>query len=74
MKNINMLNAIENAENAVKEIRKTGCEQNGKICADCPCLLHSEVTEDDFCAVERLKNILEIIEDNTLDQYNPNLN
>ena len=72
MKNIDMLNAINGTSDGLSILSNTGCKQNHGECEECPCCIQHEIAGY-ICGVEKMKQILEAIEDNTLHEYDPNI-
>ena len=72
MKNIVMLNAIYETMDDLSILSNTGCKQYHGACEECPCCIQNEIAGY-ICGVEKMKQILEAIEDNTLNEYNPNI-
>jgi hypothetical protein len=72
MKNIDMLNAIYKTTDDLSSLSNTGCKQYDGTCEECPCCIQNEIAGY-ICGVEKMKQILDAIEDNTLHEYDPNI-
>jgi hypothetical protein len=72
MKNIDMLNAIKGTLDCLSILSSTGCKQYHGACEECPCCIQNEIAGY-ICGAEKMKRILEAIEDNTVKEYDPNI-
>ena len=53
-------------------LSNTGCKKYDGTCEECPCCIQNEIAGYIF-GVEKMKQILDGIEDNTLHEYDPNI-